>query len=97
FSQTLRRPPRPPLFPYTTLFRSPLQRQRPLQTIRDQEPTLGHRKKLPAGKSELARALVGPSSAQSHSFPLHRRATREYQGYSSLRRIFPEAPLQRYF
>jgi hypothetical protein len=41
----------------------PLQRQRPLQTIRDQEPTLGHRKKLPAGKSEPTPAPVGPSSA----------------------------------
>jgi hypothetical protein len=34
--------------------RLPLRRQRPLQTIRDQEPTLGHRKKLPAGKSETS-------------------------------------------
>src|SRR5260370_33145224 len=43
--------------------RLPLRRQRPMQTIRDQEPTLGHRKKLPAGTSEPAPAPVGPSSA----------------------------------
>jgi len=37
--------------------------------------TLARRKKLPTGKSELARALVGSSSAQSYSsFPLHRRS-----------------------
>src|SRR5258708_3537211 len=42
--------------------RLPLRRQRPMQTIRDQEPTLGHRKKLPAGTSEPAPAPVGPSS-----------------------------------
>jgi hypothetical protein len=31
------------------------------QTIFDREPTLGHRKKLPPGKSEPAPAPVGPS------------------------------------
>jgi len=46
----------------------PLRRQRPLQTILDREPTLGHRKKLPARKSELARALVGSSAQSSSSF-----------------------------
>jgi hypothetical protein len=42
----------------------PQQRQRLPQTIVDHEQTLGHRKTLPAGKSELARALVGSSSAR---------------------------------
>ena len=41
----------------------PLQRQRPLQRIFDRDPTLGHRKKLPAVKSELIPAPVGPSPA----------------------------------
>jgi hypothetical protein len=40
----------------------PLQRQKPLQTILDREPTLGHRKKLPARKSEPAPTPVGPSA-----------------------------------
>jgi hypothetical protein len=39
----------------------PQLRQKPRQTILDHEPTLGHREKLPAGKSEPAPAPAGPS------------------------------------
>jgi hypothetical protein len=42
----------------------PLLQQKPQQTMVDHERTLGHRKKLPAGKSEPTRALVGSSSAR---------------------------------
>ena len=53
--------------------RLPLRRQKPLQTILAREPTLGRRKKLPAGKSEPTPAPVGPSSAPIFLFlPLHR-------------------------
>jgi hypothetical protein len=42
--------------------RLPLQRQRPLQTIFDREPTLGRCKKRPARKSKPAPSSVGRSS-----------------------------------
>jgi hypothetical protein len=76
----------------------PQQRQRLQQTIVDHERTLSRRKKLPAGKSELARALVGSSSAQSYSsFPLHRGSIANAKAIPRSEEFFQKAPLQGYF
>src|SRR5207247_1726950 len=68
----------------------PQQRQKLQQTIVDHERTLSRRKKLTAGKSELARALVGSSSA-------HRRSIANAKAIPRSEEFFPETPLQRYF
>jgi hypothetical protein len=56
--------------------RRPQQRQTPQQTIVDHERTLGFHKKLPAGKSELAHALVCPSRPEGRGKPRERNLNR---------------------
>jgi len=79
--------------------RLPLRRQKPLQTILAREPTLGRRKKLPAGKSEPTphpSVHHRPQSSSSSRFtaryaqprPPRRRGRRRWS-YARLRHRLP--------
>src|SRR5207249_10573747 len=86
-------PPRPPLFPYTTLFRSlvPSPAGAPQPTTLDGQPLDGSTAALvfktvadPFGKLSLFRVFGGTVKADSHLYNVDRKSTRLNSSHVSI-------------
>src|SRR3712207_8693218 len=95
----IRRPPRSTLFPYTTLFRSPLVEALGRDEARADRllpDALDHRREGPAREAlhELRTARVDVDHARRHAHPREPRAREERVQAAAAERVAARAPLE---